>query len=180
MGFIQKEDAAVCLLEQPLFLFGTGVSTFHGAENFHGGDVWVGELGAVDFNKWRVFADDADLFGVVINEVCQHGFAGARFPCDDGVTGTAQRAYDFFRLLVDVLHGAHVDNVLEIGFRLCQTYLHFQMFDFAVELVNLLDVLKYGICAHKFPVHKNRIGIDHIFIGGHQMDFFIQNGTMIF
>lgn len=73
-----------------------------------------------------------------------------------------------------------MDNVLEIGFGLCQTYLHFQMLDFAVELVNLLNVLENGISAHKFPVHKNRIGIYNIFIGGHQMDFFIQNGTMIF
>lgn len=131
-------------------------------------------------DKRSIFADDANLFGIIINEVCQHGFAGAGLPCDDGMTRAAQRANDFFCLLVDVLHSAHVDNVLEIGFGLCQAHLHFQMFDFAVELVNLLNVLENGICPHKFPVHKNRIGIYNIFIGGHQMDFFIQNGTMIF
>lgn len=36
-------------------------------------------------------------------------FTGADSFCDDGVTRTAQRANDFC-LLVDVLHGAHVDK----------------------------------------------------------------------
>ncbi len=73
-----------------------------------------------------------------------------------------------------------MDNVLEIGFGLCQAHLHFQMFDLAVELVDFLNVLKDGVGPHEFPIHKNRIGVYDVFIGRHQMDFFIQNGTMIF
>ena len=115
-------------------------------------------------------------------------FASAGFSCDDGVTGAAQRAYNLFGLFVDILHGAHVDNVLEIGegphrqqeHQADEGHREVGGVDLAVELVDFLNVLKDGVGPHEFPIHKNRIGVYDVFIGRHQMDFFIQNGTMIF
>ncbi len=110
----------------------------------------------------------------MVDQVGKHCLSSAGFPCDDGMAGAAEGADDFFCFFINLLHRTHVYNVVIVKFRFIEADLHFKVFDFTVQLVDFLNILKNGICSEKFPMVENRVGIDNVFFGWNKMYFFIQ------